>query len=252
MASIQTIKPNWPPIANVHALVTTREGGVSTGEYSSLNLAEHVGDSPAAVRENRRLVAGQMKHIDPEVGQITWLTQVHGISVSRVDVDNPVPLADAAVSYSANVPCAVMTADCLSLFIAAKDGSAVAAVHAGWKGLANGVIEAAVAAFQTRDIQVWLGPCIGANNFEIGPEVAAHFPDQINCPRCFQQGRGDRWNASLTELAKARLASAGILQVFGGDYCSYDDPRLFSHRQATHAGATTGRFASIIWISEPR
>jgi YfiH family protein len=250
MDCIPTIKPSWPAIANLHAFTTLRQGGFSEGDYASLNLGDHVGDCANTILLNRELVYKQVKQSDAHAQPLTWLTQVHGTDVSAVDVDQPNTTADAAISHSAHRVCTIMTADCLPVLIAAKDGTAVAAVHAGWKGLADGVIESALAEIPTTDIQIWLGPCIGIDHFEVGPEVVEHFPQDSNSSDCFVKGAADRWQASLAELARARLARLGISDVYGGEFCTYSDPRFFSHRQAVHAGGVTGRFASVIWLSK--
>jgi YfiH family protein len=250
MDCIPTIKPSWPAIANLHAFTTLRHGGFSEGDYASLNLGDHVGDYARTVLLNRELVYKQVRQSDAHAQPLTWLTQVHGIDVSAVDVDQPNTTADAAISHSGHHVCTIMTGDCLPVLIAAKDGTAVAAVHAGWKGLADGVIESALSSIPTTDIQIWLGPCIGIDHFEVGPEVVEHFPHDSNNSDCFVKGVADRWQASLAELARARLARLGISDVYGGEFCTYSDPRFFSHRQAVHAGGVTGRFASVIWLSK--
>lgn len=247
MDCIPTIEPDWPPINGVHAFATTRLGGVSTGDYRGLNLGDHVGDTPEAVANNRDLVFQAIRSIDPRATPPRWLTQVHGVDVANADDKNASVIADASVSQAAHNICVVMTADCLPLLIAAKDSSKVAAVHAGWKGLADGVIEAALKEFADRDIQVWLGPCIGIENFEVGPELLNHFPNEQGIEHCFVKGSGDRWHASLAELARARLHRLGVTDIYGGDFCTYRDPRFYSHRQATHLGQATGRLASMIW-----
>jgi YfiH family protein len=250
MDCIPTIKPSWPAIANLHAFTTLRQGGFSEGDYASLNLGDHVGDCASTVLLNRELVYKQVKQSDADAQPLTWLTQVHGIDVSAVDLDQPNTTADAAISRSAHHVCTIMTADCLPVLIAAKDGTAVAAVHAGWKGLADGVIESALSEIATPDIQIWLGPCIGIDHFEVGPEVLAHFPQDAQSSNCFVKGAADRWQASLAELARARLARLGISDVYGGEFCTYSDPRFFSHRHAVHAAGITGRFATVIWLSK--
>lgn len=246
---IPTISPDWPAIRNVQAFCTQRSGGVSEGDHASLNLGDHVSDTSEAVTHNRDLVAEHIRQIDSLVNPVAWLTQVHGTDVSSLDSESANRIADAVIAHSAHKVCAIMTADCLPVLIAAKDGSAVSAVHAGWKGLADGVIEAALAKMPSNEVQVWLGPCIGFDRFEVGPEIPTRFPDDISDPDCFARGKADRWKASLAGLARARLARIGVTDIYGGDFCTYDDPRFFSHRQATHAGKTTGRFASFIWLS---
>lgn len=249
MDFIPTIRPNWPAIANVQAFTTTRDGGFSQGDYSSLNLGDHVGDCASTVQRNRELVYKQICQLDSQAKPLVWLTQVHGTDVSAIDLDQPTTTADAAITQTAHHVCTIMTADCLPVLIAAKDGSAVAAVHAGWKGMADGVVEAALSQMPSKDVQLWLGPCIGIDSFEVGPEVLEYFPLDRSNPNCFRKGNGGRWQASLVELAKSRLARSGVAEIYGGEFCNYQDSRFFSHRQATHSGAVTGRFATFIWMS---
>lgn len=249
MGFIPTIKPSWPNIPNVHAFTTTCDGGISAGEYASLNLGDHVGDRLDDVLQNRERVGQYIAQLDPRAVSPTWLTQVHGVQVSRVDAPAPEITADSAVSKSPHHVCVVMTADCLPILIAAKDGSEVAAVHAGWKGLANGVIESTLSELGSDDLQIWLGPCISKESFEVGPELREVFVLDADNPLCFSKGKADRWHASLAELATRRLQRLGITEIYGGDYCTYRDSRFFSHRQASHLGRSTGRIATAIWCA---
>jgi YfiH family protein len=249
------IAADWRPPPGVHALFTTRAGGVSPAPRDSLNLGAHVDDVPAAVVENRqRLRAAARLPAEPR-----WLSQVHGTVVADLDVPAAgaaIPVADAAIALGSGTVCAVLTADCLPVLLAASDGSAVGAAHAGWRGLAAGVIEATVQALRGRmapgiGLQAWLGPAISAANFEVGDDVRRAFL-AVNpaAETAFQRGTGDRWHADLYALARARLAALGITQVSGGSFCTYADAgRFFSHRRdVQHRGlAGTGRMAGLIW-----
>jgi YfiH family protein len=241
--SIPFIVPDWPAPAHVKAISTTRLGGVSVAPYDSLNLGGRVGDSAEAVAENRRRLLAQLP------GTPRWLNQVHGVDVCDMDADSAVTDADAACSRQANVPCGVMTADCLPVLFSDRAGSVVAAAHAGWRGLCNGVLEASLAAMRVppQEVIAWLGPAIGSEHFEVGPEVRAAFMERDEAAaEAFQQGRGDRWMADIFLLARQRLMRAGLLaeSISGGEFCTVSDAtRFFSYRR----DGVTGRMASIIW-----
>lgn len=235
--------PGWPAPANVHALSTSRRGGVSGTPYADLNLGEHVGDDAQAVAQNRALLRRHLP-ADP-----LWLKQVHGTAVVDADRVTGTPEADACVARQANKVCAVLTADCLPLLLCDRQGTAVAAAHAGWRGLAEGVIEATVAAMR-RDsaaLLAWLGPVIGPQAFEVGDEVRERFlmQDSAAATAFIPHGKG-KWLADLPLLARLRLAQCGVTQVSGGDACTFSEAtRFFSYRRE----GTTGRMASLIWLS---
>lgn len=239
------LRPDWLAPPRVRALSTTREGGLSTGVYASLNLAEHVGDRPSAVQQNRaRLRADAGLPAEP-----VWLNQVHGVGVCLVETATQCsPEADAAVSSEAGVVCAVMTADCLPILLADRSGSVVAAVHAGWRGLAAGVVEAAVIRMGRPAAQLvaWIGPGIGPKHFEVGEEVRACFCDaRTEAASAFRPSTTGRWLANLPALARERLLGLGLSRVSGGELCTYADPRrFFSYRR----DGVTGRMASLIWL----
>ena len=222
--------------------MTLRTGGVSTGPYASLNLGDHVGDDPAAVAENRRRVREALALPSEPL----WLEQVHGTAVARFG-EAVRPRADASVALAPGQVCAVMVADCLPVLLADRAGTCVAAAHAGWRGLAAGVLEATVAALPVDPAQLvaWLGPAIGPEAFEIGPEVREAFlavdPEAADA---FRPGTGDRWLADAYRLARQRLARAGVTDVHGGGLCTVSDPtRFFSYRR----DGVTGRMAALIW-----
>ena len=243
---ITWLTPDWPAPAPVRALSTLRQGGVSEGPCASLNLGTHVGDSPAAVADNRRaLRAAAALPAEPR-----WLDQVHGSRVRDLDreVDGP---ADAAVTRQAGRVCAILTAYCLPVLLAAEDGDRVAAAHAGWRGLAAGVIEATVRALGTApgELMAWLGPCIGPQHFEIGAEVrAALLAADGAADESIRPNARGRFMADLPGLARSRLRRLGIRRVYGSGECTYAQAdRYFSHRR----DGRTGRQATLIWLEPP-
>lgn len=238
--TLTLLQPDWPAPANVKAYVSSRQGGVSTGAFASLNLGAHVGDDRAAVTENRRRLAEAAGLAQP----IQWLKQVHGCAVSAVGQHEGVE-ADACWTAAENMPCAVLTADCLPVLFAARDGGCVAAAHAGWRGLAAGVLEATVAAMPTppENLLAWLGPAIGPAAFQVGPEVRAAFVSQAMDDASAFEPDGQRWRADLFALARARLQRAGIRALYGGGICTvHNGEKYFSHRR----DGISGRFASLI------
>lgn len=244
MAELQFLYPDWPAPARVHAVMTTRNGGVSLAPYASFNLATHVGDDEAAVAENRRrLRSGLQLPSEP-----AWLQQVHGIGVATV----PGPRsgsADAVVSFERGGVCAVLVADCLPVFLASCDGDRVGLAHAGWRGLVAGVIEAAVAALDCdpRKLLAWLGPAIGPAAFEVGDEVRKAFMERDPAAAAeFRSGRDGRWHADLPALARRRLAACGVQAVSGGELFTYTErARFFSYRR----DGVTGRMAALAWLA---
>jgi YfiH family protein len=233
--------PDWPAPANVRALVTTRAGGDSVGPYASFNLATHVGDDPAAVAANRRRLR---RHLPAEPA---WLDQVHGTVCVAAEAGGLPATADASVSFAPGRVCAVLTADCLPVLFCDERGAAVAAAHAGWRGLAAGVLEATVAAMglPASRLLAWLGPAIGPAAFEVGDEVRAAFvgPDPATATAFVAHGEG-KWLCDLYRLARRRLALAGVDRVHGGGLCTHGDPdRFYSYRR----DGVTGRMASLVW-----
>jgi YfiH family protein len=236
------IFPDWPAPANVRALQTTRVGGVSAEPYDSLNLAGHVGDDALKVVANRQLLS---PYVPTEP---LWLNQVHGIVVVDAAIASCLPEADASFTRASNIVCATMTADCLPVLLCDEAGTVVAAAHAGWRGLCDGVVEAAIAAMQTppKNLMAWLGPAIGPNAFEVGIEVRDAF---ISHARKAQLAFGpiadDKWLGDIYLLAKQRLHRLGIERIYGGGLCTYtDQARFFSFRR----DGVTGRMASMIWL----
>ncbi|WP_413792691.1 MULTISPECIES: peptidoglycan editing factor PgeF [unclassified Pseudomonas] len=235
------LTPDWPAPARVKACVTTRAGGVSLAPFDSLNLGDHVGDDPAAVAENRRRLTDQFA-ITP-----AWLQQVHGIAVVEADPAQ-VATADASWTDTPGIACTAMTADCLPVLFCNRAGTRVAAAHAGWRGLANGVLEATLdsLAVPSDEILAWLGPAIGPQAFEVGPEVREAFIAQhpLANQAFAASPKAGKFLADIYALARLRLAARGVTAVYGGGLCTVTDPRFFSYRRHSR----TGRFASLIWI----
>jgi hypothetical protein len=241
------IVPDWPAPANVHAVMTTRSGGVSKAPFDSFNPASHVGDDPAAVTENRRLLRLSLP------AEPLWLNQVHGCAVV-CEAGSNIQDADAGVAFQANEVRVVLTADCLPVLFCDAAGSVVAAAHAGWRGLASGVLEETVRAMrvQPEQIMVWLGAAIGPAAFEVGDEVREIFVTQHplaaiafrpSLPGTLD-GAPRKWLADINTLARIRLASVGVEQVYGGGLCTIADrQRFYSYRR----DGQTGRMASLIW-----
>jgi hypothetical protein len=242
------IAPEWPVPPHVRAFVTTRGGGVSEGVYASLNLGGGGAppDAPAAIAENRRRLARALPQ--PPV----WLQQVHGTEVVTVDAArHDAPVADGAVTRARDVPLAVRIADCLPVFFADRAGTAVGVAHAGWRGLAAGVLERTLAALEREpaDVVAWIGPGIGADAFEVGEDVHAAFTrDDPGAALHFRPDRPGKWRADLAALARRRLAARGVPLVLGGHVCTVrDSGRFFSYRR----DGVTGRMAAVIWLATP-
>ena len=236
------IVPDWPAPARVRALITSRNGGGSSGPYTSMNLGLRVDDDPDVVEANRRL----LKHFLP--AEPKWLNQVHGTAVVDAEtITRPVE-ADASVAASPGCVSAVLVADCLPILFANRSGSVVAAAHAGWRGLVAGVIENTVRALDTppRNLLAYLGPAIGPSAFEVGDEVRNAFvAADPAADYAFHPHKPGKWLADLFVLARQRLAQAGLLNVYGGGQCTYSDPaRFFSHRR----DKVSGRMAALVWI----
>lgn len=235
------LTPDWPAPRNVRACVTTRSGGVSASPFDTFNLGDHVGDDALAVASNRsRLVEA--------LGcQPAWLRQVHGIVVAPADSAQVIE-ADGNWTTTPGIACTAMTADCLPALFCDRAGTRVAAAHAGWRGLAGGVLEAAVQALDVApdELLVWLGPAIGPAAFEVGAEVREAFVRQhAEAQAAFGPSvNAGKFMADIYQLARIRLAAAGVTAVSGGGLCTYSDPRFYSYRRS----ARTGRLASMVWL----
>ena len=238
--SLNLIKPKWPAPPNIRAVQSTRQGGVSSVPYNSLNLGEHVNDLPLSVAKNRQLLS-QYFPSEP-----LWLKQTHGITVASHAI-NCVAQADASVSHARGEVCVVMTADCLPVLLCDYKGTVVAAVHAGWRGLCDGVIEVAVHAMNVPadGIMAWLGPAIGPQSFEVGAEVRAAFVEKDGQASIAFKAKGEKYLADIYQLARIRLNKLGISQVYGGEYCTVLNEELFfSYRR----DGVTGRMGAFIWL----
>lgn len=244
MPDLDILVPDWPAPPRVRAAFTLRTGGVSGGPFASLNLGDHVGDDPAAVASNRRRLREAL-HLPAEP---LWLNQVHGREVARFD-GAPRPDADAAMALQPGQVCAVLVADCLPVLFADRDGRCVAASHAGWRGLAAGVLERTVEALPAAPgaLVAWLGPAIGPQAFEVGEEVRDAFvAAQPEAAEEFAPQAAGRWLADLWGLARRRLAAAGVGAVYGGRGCTVSEPqRFFSYRR----DGVTGRMAALVWLA---
>ena len=239
---LELIRPDWPAPGNVRAFSTTRNGGFSEGPWSSLNFGDHCGDNPDYVKQNRELLRTLLP------GKPRWLRQVHGNRVFTWDeAGDPEPEADAIFSKQPEQVCAVLTADCLPVIFCNKAGTEVAAAHAGWRGLAAGILQATVSAMNCTpaDLIAWLGPAIGPRTFEVGNDVYDSFVD-LNTENAYAfKPHRDRWLADLYELARLALTRVGVTQISGGQHCTYEEQdKFFSFRR----DSDTGRMATAIWL----
>jgi YfiH family protein len=250
---LKLIQPDWPAPANVHALVTTRHGGCSSGVYRGLNLGDHVGDEPASVRANRELLRSCL---EPDT-QVQWLSQVHGVDVINAPSSLASPEADAQWTSQSQLACAIMTADCLPVLFCDSKGTVVAAAHAGWRGLLSGVLEATIEAMPVanQELLAWLGPAIGPRAFEVGAEVRTAFTTAAGLKEtqaindCFRSdvAGSDRFYCDIYALARLRLARAGVTAIYGGEDCTFTDAeRFYSYRR----DGQTGRMASLIYLNQ--
>jgi YfiH family protein len=246
-AGLDWIVPSWPAPTAVHSLSTTRNGGVSAGRYATLNLGTATGDDPTAIADNRRRVGSYIPSAP------VWLRQAHGADVATLDaaaIDvarTRAPIADAAVTRERDVVLGVLIADCLPVLFAAKNANVVAVAHAGWRGLASGVLENAVATMGVApaDVIAWLGPAIGMSAFEVGEDVVDAFAESDIREGFAPKGYG-KWNADLYAIARARLNRSGVRSINGGGYCTFtDSARFFSYRRERE----TGRMAALIWLA---
>lgn len=238
----RAIAADWPAAAHVHAFTTTREGGVSRVPFDSFNLGSRCGDEPARVEANRARLRGSL----PD--EPAWLCQVHGKDVvDRSNITAAEPEADAVISFQPGKPCSILTADCLPVLFCDRAGTRVAAAHAGWRGLAAGVLEATVLALDCPpgELLAWLGPAISVQAFEVGPEVRERFlVTYPGCARAFHSRDGSLY-CDLYAIARIALAESGVGQVCGGDHCTYtEQERFFSYRR----DGSTGRMASVVWF----
>lgn len=239
--TVEVIRPDWPAPAWVRACMTTRAGGVSPAPWASFNLGDHVGDDPAHVAANR----AQLRALLP--AEPVWLTQVHGTRVAELGRDTDFR-ADACVARAGGQVCAVLTADCLPVLFCDRAGRVVAAAHAGWRGLAAGVLEATVSAMRVPpgEILAWMGAAIGPQAFEVGDEVRAAFVAQhAAAASAFVSHAPGKWLADIYALARLRLGAVGVHAVHGGGRCTFGEAdAFFSYRR----DGVTGRMAALVWL----
>lgn len=251
MKAPQLLIPEWPVPAHVKACISTRQGGVSDAPYEGFNLASHVGDDIDSVERNRTQLLQELA-----VDSVQWLEQVHGTKLVEAQNDGRVRTADACYSRASGIACAVMTADCLPVLLCDEYGSQVAAVHAGWRGLAEGIISETVASFSCapEKLMVYLGPAISARAFEVGIDVLEAFFESAKSESHLQavsqsfkpsNALAMKYLADIYALARAEFDELGVNRVYGGDFCTYSDAeRFYSYRR----DGVTGRMASLIWI----
>lgn len=236
------ILPKWPVPSHVHAIQTTRLGGVSEVPYDHFNLGAHVKDNPQHVKSNRALLNAFVP------SEPVWLNQVHGIRVIDAAISGIREDADASFTTEKNVVCVTLTADCLPVLLCDKAGTTVAAVHAGWRSLCDGVIEEAIKAMPASadDLVAWLGPAIGPDTFEVGAEVRQQFIEKDSQAENAFKPVGDKWLGDLYQIAKQRLNTLGVMGVYGEVRCTYSNSdQFFSYRRDKN----TGRMATMIWLT---
>lgn len=240
--TIEVIEARWDAPARVRAFTTIRAGGVSRSPFDSLNLAHHVHDDEPAVQENRRRLVRQCRL----PGEPVWLRQVHGTAIAAADTYAGMEGADGGFTSTPRVVCAILTADCLPLFLCDGNGGRVGLFHIGWRGLAQGLVGKAAGLFGQTDAMAWLGPAIGPAAFEVGDEVKSAIELALGArPNCFEPGDEGKWIANLYALAAEELQRRGIACSYDASLCTYtDETRFFSYRRS----ASCGRMASVIWI----
>ena len=237
------ITPDWPAGGRVRALITTRAGGVSSGNFASLNLGARVGDDPQRVARNRAILRACLP------AEPAWMKQVHGTVVIDAAKATPDTEADGAVTRAAGSVCAVLTADCLPVLLSDRTGTTAGIAHAGWRGLAGGILESVVRAMgvSPRDLFAYIGPGIGPRNYEVGEDVREAFVSKDpDAAAAFAPRQNGKHLADLYKLARQRLAAAGVAEVHGGGFCTAGDERFFSFRR----DGNTGRMASLVWLEE--
>ncbi len=237
------ITADWPAPANIHAITTLRTGGVSQSEFSSLNPADHVEDNLQYVLANRQSIKDILKLPTHPI----WLQQTHGINVICADQVTTSPEADASYTDKKNIVCCVLTADCLPILLCDQQGTTIAAIHGGWRGLLNGIIENALAKMPSIEIIAWLGPAIGVHCFEVGDDVRNAFMSQSGQFSCvFKKQINGKSLADIYQIARILLNNAGVQKIYGGDFCTVTDKqRFFSYRR----DGQTGRMATLIWMT---
>ena len=244
MTTQMFIQPNWPAPPWVKAYTTLRSGGVSTAPYHDFNLAMDIGDPPKHVEQNRLILQEKLQLPAEPI----WIKQIHSDTVITASVENKYKQADASFSKEQDQVCTVLTADCLPILLCNRQGTFVAAIHAGWRGLNKGIIEKTVVAIQSEpdEILAWLGPAISQKHFEVGEEVRSSFIQQDpTAESAFIPSESGRWLGDLYALARLQLKKLGITAIYGGEYCTFiDKDKFYSYRRDAQK---TGRMASLIW-----
>ena len=235
------LTPDWPIPKHIHAAITLRTGGYSLPPFSSLNMADHVGDLPENVQKNRLIIKKQLILPNDPI----WLQQVHGNHVVYAQKADHQLIADASYTDQAGIVCAVLTADCLPILVCSTEGKKIAAIHAGWRGLLSGVITNTLAVFNNQDVLIWLGPAIGEDSFEVGSEVRSLFLAKASdFSDAFKQPQTDNWLLNIYQLARIELSQLGHNKIYGGGFCTFrDQDRFYSYRR----DQLTGRMATLIW-----
>ncbi|MCF7969948.1 MAG: peptidoglycan editing factor PgeF [Methylococcaceae bacterium] len=236
------IIPDWPAPRHIRAATTLRTGGFSRAKFNSLNPADHVQDNLEDVLKNRQ----QIKQMLALPSEPVWLQQTHSVDVMCADQYNQVLVADASYTHKKNIVCTVLTADCLPLLLCDARGTTVAAIHGGWRGLLNGIVENAVAKMPDTELLVWLGPAIGPQCFEVGQDVYAAFVNKSGqFAGAFTPQSGDKYLADIYQIARILLNNAGVQKIYGGQFCTVSEiERFFSYRR----DGQTGRMATLIWM----
>ena len=241
---IEYITANWPAPKNIFCITTTRVGGVSKNEYSSLNLGGHVKDEESNVDKNRNLLLEELKLPNSPI----WLEQIHGSAILSLGTKTPSDnTADAAYTNEVGVVCAVLTADCLPVVFCDQKGKHIAVAHGGWRGLVSGVLENTLQKFPIahKEIMCWLGPAIGPNKFEVSKELVEEFIEKdTKHYNAFQNQQNGKYLANIYQIAKNILTKKGVTKVYGGEYCTYSESdKFYSYRR----DGETGRMATLIW-----
>lgn len=235
------ITADWPAPANIHTASTLRTGGVSQNEFNSLNLGSHVNDKLPDVLENRQRIKNMLRLPSAPV----WLQQTHSNQAVCANQVSTIPVADASYTTQSHIVCTVLTADCLPILLCDLQGTMIAAIHGGWRGLLNGIIENTLDQIPNVELMAWLGPAIGVQGFEVGDNVRNAFINKsAKFCSAFKKHRSRKYCADINQIARIILTQAGVLQIYGGQYCTmYDADRFFSYRR----DGQTGRMATMIW-----
>ncbi len=241
MSSNSYLIPDWDVPSNIHSAMTLRQGGISLGDYSSLNPATHVDDDFNSVLINRQCIKESLALPSNPV----WLNQTHSTEVIQADTVKFLTNADASFTSKRGIVCTVLTADCLPILLCSKEGNQIAAIHAGWRGLLAGIISNVLKVMRPTQLSVWLGAAIGSCCFEVGREVRELFiAKHFKFSHAFVQKSSQKYLADIYQLARIELNLKGVNNIYGGEFCTVCDPqRFYSYRRDQQ----TGRMATLIW-----